>query len=97
MNPIGRGLDLLEKALYGISALVTLLMMVLISADAFCRYVFNMPILGVIEVTQDFFMEVLVFLTVGFGYKYGCHVRVTLFVEHFPRRVQRFLHDDTTS
>jgi TRAP-type C4-dicarboxylate transport system permease small subunit len=61
---------------------VILLTMLLTSADALARYLFNSPIEGTLQITEDYLLVLLVFLVLGYSYRTGSHIRVTLLLEH---------------
>ncbi len=66
----------------------TFLIMVLTSADAIARYVFNQPLSAVYEVTGEYLLVAAVFLSAGYTYREGGHIRVTLLVDHLPPRAK---------
>jgi TRAP-type C4-dicarboxylate transport system permease small subunit len=59
-------------------------MMIFISADALGRYILNMPITGQYEITEDYLMVALVFLSLSHTYVMGGHVRVTILLRFIP-------------
>lgn len=66
----------------------TFVMMLLTTADAGGRYIFNRPITGAYEITQNYLMVAAVFLAMSFAYRQGANIRVTFLVDHLPRRVK---------
>jgi TRAP-type transport system small permease protein len=80
-------LDGCERLMLYVSALATFALMVLTTADAGGRYIFNHPITGAYEVTTNYLMIGAVFLGMVFGYKKGAFIRVTLLTSHLPRKV----------
>lgn len=90
-SPIALAYDRLETAFLWLSYAALLAMTVLTTADAFLRYLFNAPIPGVEEATVEFFMPALVYFAVAHVFKTGGHVRITLFSDLLPVRVQRVL------
>lgn len=56
--------------------------MLLTSADATSRYLLNSPIEGAYQITEDYLLVLLVFLVLGYSYRDGAHIRVTLLVSH---------------
>ena len=76
-----------EKACMAGSILSTLIMMVLTSVDALLRYLFNNPIIGVYEITEDYLLVALVFLALSYTYRKGRHVRVEAIAQFIPDRI----------
>jgi len=63
-------------------------MMCLATADAAGRYVFNQPIRGAYEITEQYLMVVAVFLGVCRAYREGAFVRVTFLADHLPQQIK---------
>jgi TRAP-type C4-dicarboxylate transport system permease small subunit len=61
-------------------------MMLLTTADAGGRYLFNRPILAAYELTSNYLMIAAIFLAVPYAYREGANVRVTFLVERLGRR-----------
>ena len=72
-----RWLDGCERVATLGAVAATFVMMLLTTADAGGRYVFNRPILAAYEVTTNYLMVVGVFLALPYGYRQGANVRVT--------------------
>jgi TRAP-type C4-dicarboxylate transport system permease small subunit len=77
-----------EKGSTALAVLSIFVMMVLTTADAIGRYLFNYPITGAYEVTEKYLMLVAVYLGASYTYRGGSNIRVTLLVDHFPRQVK---------
>jgi len=60
-------------------------MMVLTTADAAGRYLFNRPILVAYEVTTNILMVAAVFLAMPYAYRQGANIRVTFLVDRLGR------------
>ncbi len=69
---------------------VLILMMLLTVADVFLRAVFNKPIIGTTEITEQM-MVAVVFLGFGWCALQGRHIQVDLFVSRYPRGRQRVI------
>ncbi|HEU4367591.1 MAG TPA: TRAP transporter small permease [Methylomirabilota bacterium] len=83
-------LDGCERALTLVAALATFAMMLLTSADAAGRYLFNRPILAAYELTTNYLMVAVVFLAMPYAYRQGANIRVTFVVDRLgpaPRLV----------
>jgi len=80
-----RWLDGCERGLTLVAALATFGMMVLTTADAGGRYLFNRPILAAYELTTNYLMIAAVFLAMPYAYRQGANIRVTFLVERLGR------------
>jgi TRAP-type C4-dicarboxylate transport system permease small subunit len=65
------------------------LMMLLTSADALCRYLFNWPILGAYEITEKYLMVAVIFLGLSYAYRGGVFIRVTFLIDRLPPPLRR--------
>jgi TRAP-type C4-dicarboxylate transport system permease small subunit len=70
-------LDRAEGALTLVAVAATFTMMVLTTADAVGRYLFNRPILVAYELTTNYLMVLAVFLAMPHAYRVGANIRVT--------------------
>lgn len=75
-----RWLDGCERVLTLVAALATFTMMLLTTADAAGRYLFNRPILAAFELTTNYLMVAVVFLAMPYAYRQGANIRVTFLV-----------------
>lgn len=69
---------------------VLLLMMLLTVTDVFLRATLNKPIMGTTEITEQM-MVAVVFLGLGWCAIQGRHIKVDLFVSHYPLATQKFI------
>lgn len=60
--------------------------------DGLGRYLFNRPIAPAYEITEMYLIVAVVFLAMGFVYKEGGHVDVTLLFDKLPKSVQYVLN-----
>ena len=67
-----------------IAVVATAIMMLLTSADALGRYLFNWPILGAYEITEKYLMVAAIFLGLSYAYRSGVFIRVTFLVDRLP-------------
>ena len=74
-----------------VSAACAGLIMVMVSADAMGRYLFNRPIKGVTEFVEEYLMAMMIFLALSATNRSGYHLKVELLEKHFPRRVKAVL------
>jgi TRAP-type transport system small permease protein len=81
-------LDGCERAITALAVVATFVMMVLTTADAVGRYVFNRPILVAFELTTNYLMIAAVFFGMPFTYREGGNIRVTFVVDRMGRRAR---------
>lgn len=74
-------IELIDRAVTYIGLAAIFVTMLLTSADALGRYLFNHPVEGAYQVTEDYLLILAVFLVLGYSYREGAHVRVTLLVD----------------
>ena len=85
MKRLVRILDGAEAACLAGSAFTAAAIMLLTVADVILRKFTSHSIPSLYEMTQDYFMVALVFLSISHVYRIGGHVRVTLFQGIIPR------------
>ena len=85
MSAVRALLDVCERFVTLVAVVATAIMMVLTTADAVGRYVFNRPILVAYELTTNYLMVVAIFLAMPFAYRQGANIRVTFLVDRLPR------------
>jgi TRAP-type C4-dicarboxylate transport system permease small subunit len=73
-----------------ISAIATVLMMVLVVANVLGRYLFNEPLTGTLEFTESL-LVIIIFLSLALTQYDGGHIRVTLAIRHLPKNYSRAL------
>jgi TRAP-type C4-dicarboxylate transport system permease small subunit len=81
-----------EKASTYIAVLSIFVMMMLTTADAIGRYLFNYPIAGAYEVTEKYLMLIAVYLGASFTYREGSNIRIGLVIDRLPRQVRMGLN-----
>lgn len=81
-------LDRIEPVFTWTAVVVTAGTMVLTTADALGRYLFNAPITGAFEITADYLMIAIVFLSASYSYRNGSFVRITLALKYVPAQVR---------
>ncbi|MBZ0140276.1 MAG: TRAP transporter small permease [Pseudorhodoplanes sp.] len=86
---LGKLLAGCEAVLIGAAVVATAAMMLLTSADAIGRYVFNAPIMGAYELTEKYLMVAAIFLGLSFTFREGIFIRVTFLVDRLPPRFRR--------
>ena len=78
-------LDGCERVLTAVAVVATFGMMILTTADAGGRYLFNRPILAAFELTTNYLMVATVFLALPHAYRQGDNIRVTFLVDRLGR------------
>ena len=81
-----------ELVMVYVSCLSTFVLMLLTTAEAGGRYLFNRPITGVYEITTNYLMIAAVFLAVCYGYRAGAYIRVSFLADHLPRKVRLYVN-----
>jgi len=81
----------MENILTCLAGSSIVVMMLLTTADATGRYIFNRPITGAFEITEKYFMT-LTFLGICYTYRQGAHVRLTFLVDRVPHRIRLVIH-----
>ena len=77
-----------ERVMLYVSTLSTFALMLLTTADAGGRYLFNRPITGAYEFTTNYLMIAGVFMAVCYGYRQGAYIRVTLLADRLSPPVK---------
>jgi len=72
-----------------ISAITIFIMMMWIVIDVVLRSVFNAPISGTIEITGEYLLLIIVYLSISYTYKEGGHVSVELFENKFSGGIKK--------
>lgn len=78
----------LEKTSNAIAALVLMIMMVLLTADALGRYVFLQPVIGTMEITEMYLLGAVAFLPLAALQRENGHVSVSTFQARIPERLR---------
>lgn len=80
--------ETIDKITSGIAALTLFIMMLWIFVDVMLRTFLNNPIQGTIELTGEYLMVLLVYLSLSYTHKNDGHVKVTFLEEKFPRQIK---------
>jgi TRAP-type C4-dicarboxylate transport system permease small subunit len=81
-------LDRCEWVLSVVAGVATFSMMLITTADAGGRYLFNRPILAAYELTTNYLMIAAVFLALPYAYRQGANIRVTFLAERLRGKVR---------
>lgn len=82
----------INRAFLVIAAVAVVLMMVHVTIDVGWRALANGALIGTVEIVAYYYMIVLVMLGFGYVELRREHIRVDLFVERMPRRVQLWFY-----
>lgn len=92
-------LDLFDRAAAGaarwllaLGCMFIALMMLHVSLEVLLRYVFNAPMVGTLETVSYYYMVAAVFLPLALVEHRRAHIRVDVFVQLLPRRLQLLLY-----
>jgi TRAP-type C4-dicarboxylate transport system permease small subunit len=83
-NAIDRIFNAAERVLILGSCISILTIMFLTTFDVLARKLFDYTIPSLYELTEDYFMVMLVFLSISWVYYKGGHVRVTILEKYMP-------------
>jgi len=86
-----KALRSLERVPTYLAGLSIVLMMCMTVADAGGRYLFNHPVTGAYEITENFLMTVA-FLGVYYAYRQGAHIRLTFLMDHVPHKIEIYIN-----
>jgi TRAP-type C4-dicarboxylate transport system permease small subunit len=75
-----------ERIMTMVAVAAAFAMMLLTTADALGRYLFNRPLLVALEVTTNYLMIAAIFLALPYAYREGANIRVTFLVERLGRK-----------
>jgi TRAP-type C4-dicarboxylate transport system permease small subunit len=81
---LNRCLVPIENAAAVISGLLTLLAMILTTADALMRYAFNAPLVFQFYFTSNYVLVGLVLMALPWGFRTGGYIRIALVTENLP-------------
>ncbi|WP_260287169.1 TRAP transporter small permease [Peribacillus aracenensis] len=83
--------DKVDSVIFFVAQIAVFIMMILISADAFMRYVFNQSIVGAYQFSEKYLMVILVFLSISYVWKLGGHIRIDLLTQFMPNKLVKVL------
>jgi TRAP-type C4-dicarboxylate transport system permease small subunit len=77
-----------ELVMLYVSTMSTFVLMLLTTADAGGRYIFNKPITGAYEISTNYLEIAAIFMAVSYGYREGAYIRVTFMIDRLPGKVK---------
>lgn len=88
---LGKLLMKTDRFITNISAVTIFVMMMWIVVDVLLRSVFHKPIPGTIEITGEYLLVIIVYLSISYTYKEGGHVSVELFENKFSEGMKKII------
>ncbi len=85
-------LYILERISVYIAIFSILALTSLTTIDAAGRYLFNHPIVGAYEITEQYLMVAAVFFGLCSAYREGGYIRIGFLVNHLPQKIQIILN-----
>jgi len=86
-NGVEKTIQIIARVLSAIAGTALAAMMFLMAADVVCRYLFNSPIPGALELVE-YLMAITVPLSIAYCTATRSPVSVEMIVERFPHRIQ---------
>lgn len=90
-NKLEKYITLIEKVILIFVSLGLLSMSFLIAADTFMRYFMNKPIIGVLEITEHYFMVGIVYFGISATFAAGEHISINILTTYFPKKINQIL------
>lgn len=81
-------LNKIDRFFAYISSGTLFLLMVWVFTDVIFRYFFNSPIVGTIEISGEYFMVMIVLLSLSYTHMKNGHINVELLYGRFPEKVK---------
>lgn len=91
MNLLSKWLDKLDNLLVFISGCTLFVMTVWIFIDVVMRYFFNNALTGTLELTGEYFLVIIVFLSLSYTQRENGNVNVDLAYNMFPRTIKKIV------
>lgn len=79
MEAVQRVTETIVRVLMILGGIAVFAMMLHITADVFCKYAFNMPIVGTLEIVANYYMVFVVFLPIAYVQLHRQHLMVEVF------------------
>jgi TRAP-type C4-dicarboxylate transport system permease small subunit len=83
-----RGGGWFNRALAGIAAIITITMVLHVTANALTRTYFDKSLHGTLEYTQFWYLPIIAFIGIVTAQRSGEHIEARLLFDHIPPRVQ---------
>lgn len=82
----------LDQIFFNIAKLGMLICVFLTTANAAGRFLFNKPITGAYEFTENYLMVIMVFLSLGITWKTREFIAVTFLSDKFPENIKNIVY-----
>jgi TRAP-type C4-dicarboxylate transport system permease small subunit len=82
-------IEWIEQICLGIAGAGLMLLMLLTTVDTLARYLFNTPLTGVVEFSEEYLMITIIFLPLSYVYIAGGHIKIELLERFFPAKVKK--------
>ncbi|WP_108262422.1 TRAP transporter small permease [Mangrovicoccus ximenensis] len=97
-SPVRRAVDAvdaflgwIEKGVWTLAALMALVVMCVVSADALGRYLFNAPLIVTMDLVSRYLLPIIMLAVASLALRHARHISVDLFAMLIPRRIHLFL------
>jgi TRAP-type transport system small permease protein len=84
-------LDKIEQVMIIIASITLAIMTMYIFLDVIGRYIFNHPIVGALEITEDYLMGIVIFFAISYTFTRNGHVSVQLFDRFMSVHVKKII------
>lgn len=84
-------IDKIDSVFFFIAQIAVFIMMLLTTADAAMRYIFNHAIIGAFYFSEKYLMVIVVFLSISYVMKMGGHIRIDMFLRYLPKTLVKVL------
>jgi TRAP-type transport system small permease protein len=83
--------DKIEQAMTLIASITLAIMTMYIFLDVMGRYIFNHPLVGALEITEDYLMVIVIFFAISYTFTRNGHVSVELFDKFMSVHVKKII------
>lgn len=90
-SAVSSGFDRVEQFIANLGLVGLAIMMVVITANAVSRYLFDNPITGTYELTELYLMPMAIFLTAAYLQRNGGNINVDILYDRLPDDAQLFV------
>ncbi|MBD3108328.1 TRAP transporter small permease [Bacillus sp. AGMB 02131] len=83
--------DKIDKLLVYLSCSSLFILMILVIVNVSSRFIFDKPIIGVIEFTGEYLLVIMVYFSLSFTYLHDEHIKITFLFDKFPSSIQQII------
>ncbi len=84
-------IDKVEQLCLFVAGTALLALMFITSLDTILRYFFRAPLVGVLELSEEYFMVAIIYMPLSYVYVHGGHIKVELIERFFPKKIKEKL------